>query len=150
MIEEPRLDPFAVAPDGAKAMLRLEAEISKHLDPTLLHLLKLRASQMNGCAYCIEMHTEEALRAGEEPRRLLLLDAWRESHAFTEPERAALAWTESVTRISDGHAPKALFEELRQHFSDEGIGYLTFAIAAINVWNRLAVAFRSRFAAAAA
>ena len=145
MVEEPRLDAFRAAPDGVKAMFQLENVVSKQIDSKLLHLVKLRASQINGCSYCIDMHTHEALQAGEEPRRLLLLDAWEESHDFTEQERAALAWTDALTRISETHAPKELFEELGRHFSEEEISYLTLAIATINSWNRLAIAFRSRY-----
>jgi AhpD family alkylhydroperoxidase len=113
------------------------------LEPGLIHLVKLRASQINGCAFCIDMHTRDARAAGEAERRLYLLDAWREAPLYTPRERAALAWTEAVTRVANGHVPDAVFEEARAQFSDKELADLTPAVAAINAWNRLAISFRA-------
>jgi AhpD family alkylhydroperoxidase len=113
------------------------------LDPKLMTLIKLRASQMNGCAYCIDMHWKDLRAAGENEQRLYGLDAWKESPYYTERERAALAWTEAVTNIRDGHAPDEVFEETRRHFSEKELADLTLAIATINVWNRLSISART-------
>jgi AhpD family alkylhydroperoxidase len=112
------------------------------LDHRLMHLIKIRASQINGCAYCLHMHTADALKAGETAERIFLLDAWRESKMYTPRERAALAWTEALTRLADTGAPDADFEGLKAHFSEEQIVWLSVLIGAINTWNRLAVGFR--------
>lgn len=109
----------------------------------LVDLVWLRASQLNGCAFCIDMHTTDALKAGAEPRRLYLLDAWRETELYSPAERAALAWTESVTNVQQGHVPDELFEALKPHFDEKQIADLTFAVATINAWNRLAISFRT-------
>ncbi|VVE24138.1 alkylhydroperoxidase [Pandoraea morbifera] len=109
----------------------------------LVELVWLRASQLNGCAYCIDMHVSDALKVGIEPRRLHLLDAWRETELYSPAERAALAWTEAVTNVQDGHVPDEVFAELRAHFDDKEISDLTFAVATINAWNRMAIAFRA-------
>ncbi|VVE23133.1 alkylhydroperoxidase [Pandoraea pneumonica] len=109
----------------------------------LLELVWLRASQLNGCAFCIDMHVADALKVGIEARRLHLLDAWRETELYSPAERAALAWTEAVTNVQDGHVPDAVFADLREHFDDKQIADLTFAIGTINAWNRLAISFRS-------
>jgi AhpD family alkylhydroperoxidase len=125
-------------------MLALEAYLSKcSLDHKLLHLLRLRASQINGCAYCIDMHWKDARALGETEQRLYGLDAWRESPYYTDRERAALAWTESVTLVSSTHAPDEIYAELRQHFSELEIVDLTYLISAINAWNRIAIALRA-------
>ena len=112
------------------------------LEAALLHLVKLRASQINGCAYCLDMHWKDLRVAGEGEQRLYSLDAWRECPYYSARERAALAWTEAVTRIADGQTPDAVYEEVRPHFSDKELADLTLAIAAINAWNRLSIAAR--------
>ena len=109
----------------------------------LVELVWLRASQLNGCAFCIDMHVTDALKMGIEPRRLHLLDAWRETELYSPAERAALAWTEAVTNVQDGHVPDDVFADLRAHYDDKQIADLTFAVATINAWNRLAISFRS-------
>ena len=126
-------------------MLGLETFIRKSskLEHPLLELMKTRASQMNGCAFCIDMHTKDARAAGETEQRLYALNAWRETPFFTERERAALAWTEAVTAVSAGHVPDAVYEEAKQHFNDEELVNLTLAVVTINGWNRLAIAFRA-------
>jgi AhpD family alkylhydroperoxidase len=126
-------------------MLALEMFIRKSskLEPSLLELVKMRASQINGCAYCLDMHSKDARAAGETEQRLYTLNAWRETPFFTDRERAALAWAEAVTLVADSHVPDAVFEEARQHFSDEELANLTLAIVTINGWNRLSVAFRA-------
>lgn len=116
---------------------------SSGLEPTLRELVKTRASQLNGCAYCIDMHTKDARAAGETEQRLYALDAWRETPFYTDRERAALEWTEAITLIADGHAPDELFVRVRQFFSEEELVNLTLAIASINSWNRLMIAFRA-------
>jgi AhpD family alkylhydroperoxidase len=114
------------------------------LDPMLRHLVKLRASQINGCAYCIDMHSKDLLAEGDTPQRLLGLDAWRESPFYTDRERAALAWTEAVTRLTNGEVPDEVYNEVKQHFSDKELVDLTVNIAQINSWNRMSIAFRSQ------
>jgi AhpD family alkylhydroperoxidase len=142
---EPRIDYIKSGPDGFRAMLGLESYLSRcGLDHALMHVLKLRASQMNGCAYCIDMHWKDARAAGEGEQRLYALDAWRESPFYTPRERAALAWVESLTQITVGHAPDEVFEGLRSQFSEKEIVDLTFLAAAINAWNRIAIAMRAR------
>ena len=127
----------------AAAMLNLQREVdASGLDPSLLDLVKIRASQMNGCAYCIDMHTKDARARGETGQRIYLLNAWRETAFFSERERAALEWTEAVTRIGDTHAPDDVFERARQQFTETELIALTFALVAINGWNRLAISFR--------
>ena len=112
------------------------------LERSLLELVKLRASQINGCAYCLDMHWKDARARGESEQRLYGLDAWRETSYYTERERAALAWTEAVTQIADNHVPDELYKQVRQHFSEELVN-LTLAVIAINGWNRLAISFRT-------
>jgi len=125
-------------------MLALEKYISESgLDHKLVHLVKMRASQINGCAYCLDMHSLEARAVGESEQRLYTLEAWRETPFFSDRERAALAWTEALTLISQTHAPDDVYEELRKQFSENEIVDLTFAIGAINLWNRLAISMRS-------
>ena len=141
---KPRLNPYQAAPDAMKAMTALENYVQGcGLEPTLIELVKTRASQINGCAFCIHMHTTDARARGETVERLYLLDAWRESPLYDERERAALAWTEALTLIADTHAPDAVYEEVRQQFSEEEVVKLSLLIATINAWNRIAIGFRS-------
>ena len=140
----PRLDPWKVAPGLLKPMLDLEATLKKSgLEHSLVELVKTRTSQINGCAYCLHMHTQDARQNGESEIRLHLLAAWHESTLYSERERAALAWTEALTRVADTNAPDADYDGLAAHFSDEEKVKLTVLIMAINAWNRLAVGFRS-------
>ncbi len=142
---QPRLDYYKASPDAAKAMIALEGAVNKlGLDPTLLELVKMRASQINGCAYCVDLHSSDARRKGESERRLHAIAVWREAPFFTDRERAALAWTESLTRIAETRAPDADYEELSRHFDERERVNLTVAINAINGWNRLAVGFRAK------
>ena len=146
MAAEPlRMDLSKIAPDAYRHFLQLEGLVSQRVEPKLLHLLKLRASQINGCAYCIAMHTDEALRDGEPTERLTMLDAWEEATLYSEKERAALAWVEEVTLIADSGASKESFEALKSHFSEEEIGWLTLAATMINAWNRMAISSRAQF-----
>lgn len=139
-----RIELSKVAPGAMKAMYGLEEYLKKcDLEPSLLELIKLRASQINGCAYCIDMHTKDARAAGESEQRLYLLNAWRESPFYSERERAALAWTEAITLITDGHVPDSVYERAREQFSEQELVNLTMAIVAINGWNRLAISFRA-------
>jgi AhpD family alkylhydroperoxidase len=140
----PRLDYLAAAPTLMQPMFALErAIVGSGLEHSLIELVKTRASQINGCAFCIDMHTRDALRAGEQPGRLFLLDAWREAPGYTPRERAALAWTEALTLVASTHAPDGDYDALRPHFSDEEIVKLSLLIATINAWNRLAIGFRA-------
>lgn len=141
---KPRLNPYQAAPDAMKAVGALETYVQgSGLEPGLIDLVKTRASQINGCAFCIHMHTGEARRRGETEERLYLLDAWRESPLYSERERAALAWTEAVTLVSQTHVPDAVYEEVRRSFSEEELVKLTVLVTAINAWNRIAISFRS-------
>ena len=125
-------------------MLAMEDYLSKcGLEHRLLHLLKLRASQINGCAFCIDMHWKDARAAGESEQRLYGLNAWEESPLYTDRERAALAWTESVTQVSSTHVPDEVFAEAQKYFSEKEIVDLTYAISAINAWNRIAISLRA-------
>ena len=128
-----------------QAMLALEMTVRKtsKLEPSLLSLARMRASQINGCAYCLDMHSKDARAEGETEQRLYCLPAWRETPFYSERERAALAWTEAVTLIGEGHVPDDIFETARRHFSEEELAYLTLAIVTINGWNRFAIAFRA-------
>ena len=140
---QPRLDFMKTAPGAYKAMAGLEIYVrNSGLEPPLLHLIKLRASQINGCAFCIDMHSKDARAEGESEQRLYALDAWRETSFYTDRERAALAWTEAVTLIREGHVPDEVYEQARTQFRDEELVNLSLAIVAINAWNRLSVAFR--------
>jgi AhpD family alkylhydroperoxidase len=140
-----RLNLYAVAQKPLEQLLALEKYLSdSDLEHSLLHLIKMRASQINGCAYCLHMHSADALKEGEDPKRLFLLDAWEESRMYTPRERAALAWTEALTRVSETHAPDEDFEALKPHFSEQEIADLTLAISIINTWNRLAIGLRSQ------
>jgi AhpD family alkylhydroperoxidase len=149
MVEAPRMNVQTLAPEAFKHLLQLEQTIAGKVDRTLYHLIKLRASQINGCAYCIGMHTDEALRDGEKPERLTLLDAWHESSAFSDKERAALEWVEDLTLIADTHAPRESFDQLKAHFSDEEVAWLTLAATMINNWNRIAISSRAQYDRAA-
>ena len=140
-----RMDLSKIAPDAYRHFLQLEGVIGQHVERKLLHLLKLRASQINGCAYCIAMHTDEALRDGEPTERLTMLDAWEESTLYSERERAALAWIEEVTLIAESGASKEGFEALKAHFNEEEIGWLTLAAVQINSWNRMAISSRAQY-----
>lgn len=140
---EPRIDYTKASPEAYKAMAQLEAVVRRSgLDPKLLELVKIRASQMNGCAFCIDMHTKDARLKEETEQRIYALDAWRETPFFTEKERAALGWTEAITNIRTGHAPEAVYQELSRHFNEAEIVNLTLAITTINAWNRIAIGFR--------
>jgi len=141
---EARLDFKKISPDVYKAMLGLEKTANASgLEALLLDLVRLRASQINGCAQCIDMHSKDLRAQGEDEQRLYLLNAWREAPFYTERERAALAWTEAVTFIADGHVPDAVYGQVRKHFRDAELVNLTLAIVAINGWNRLNIAFRT-------
>jgi len=133
------------SPAAYHAMFALEASLRKSskLELSLIELVRMRASQINGCAYCIDMHSKDARAEGESEQRLYALNAWRETPFFTERERAALAWTEAVTLVADSHVPDAVYEEARQQFSEEDLVNLTLAAVAINGWNRLAISFRA-------
>ncbi|MFH0352575.1 MAG: carboxymuconolactone decarboxylase family protein [Chromatiales bacterium] len=131
------------APGATRAMVSLQKYVEESgLERSLLELVKTRASQINGCAYCIDMHTKDARALGESEQRLYALPAWRETPFYTERERAALAWTEAITLISQGHAPDEVFEEARAQFTEAELVNLTLAIIAINGWNRLVIGFR--------
>ncbi|MFC3579936.1 carboxymuconolactone decarboxylase family protein [Sphingomonas hylomeconis] len=138
-----RLDIFTAAPEGAKAMIALEAAIAgSGLERSLIELVKLRASQINGCAYCLHMHVADAVKAGETDLRIHLLNAWRESMMFTARERAALNWTEVLTTIAGTGAPDADYALLAAQFDEREQGFLSLLIGTINAWNRLQVGFR--------
>ena len=141
---KPRMNYLQAAPDTMKAMMALENAIqSSGLEKSLMELVKTRASQINGCAFCINMHTQDARKRGETEQRLYLLNAWREAPCYTDRERAALAWTEAVTLISETHAPDDVYSEVGAHFSEAETVNLTMLIAAINTWNRLSISFRA-------
>lgn len=139
-----RIDYAHVSPAASRAMYGLTQHVHQSgLEVPLIQLINMRVSQINGCAFCLDMHWKDARAAGESEQRLYSLDAWRETPYYTERERAALAWAEAVTRITDGHVPDELYEETRQHFSEKEIVDLTLAVVAINGWNRLAISFRA-------
>ena len=141
---EPRIDYLEYAHEAQKAMYALGKYISTcGLDHKLLHLLELRASQINGCAFCIDMHSKDARALGESEQRLYELNAWRETPFYTDRERAALAWTEAVTLVSESHVPDSVYEELKKHFSEKEIVDLTIVATTINMWNRLAISMRA-------
>ncbi|QRY78061.1 carboxymuconolactone decarboxylase family protein [Pseudomonas sp. PDNC002] len=135
-----RIEWAKASPDAYRAMIGLEQALAKSgLENSLLELVRLRASQINGCAYCVNMHANDARKAGETEARLQTLSVWHETRFFTERERAALAWVESLTLLAEKHAPQDQFDALREHFSDAEIANLTLAIATINAWNRFGV-----------
>lgn len=138
-----RLDFPQTSPDAYKAMAALEACVRQSgLEPSLLELVKTRASQINHCAFCLDMHTQDARAHGETEQRLYTLPAWRETPFFTDRERAALAWTESLTNVAQTHVPDDVYEAACKHFTEKELADLSLAIVAINGWNRLSVAFR--------
>jgi AhpD family alkylhydroperoxidase len=141
---KPRLNPYQAAPETIKAATALETHLANSgLERSLYHLVKTRASQINGCAFCVHMHTREARAHGEAEERLYLLSAWRESPLYSERERAALAWTEALTLIAETHAPDNVYEEVRRHFSEVETVNLTMLIGMINLWNRFAISMRN-------
>ena len=136
-----KLDPFAAAPSLMKHWTGTSMAIASSLDPTLVGLVEIRASQINGCANCLNMHTVDARTKGETEQRIYLLSAWREAPCYTDRERAALGWTEALTRLSEGHQHKSAYEALKAHFTEEEQVKLTLMINIINGWNRIAVGF---------
>lgn len=141
---QPRLDAQKASPAAYNAMLGLETFVRKSskLETSLIELIKMRASQINGCAYCIDMHSKDARAEGESEQRLYALSAWRETPFFTDRERAALDWTEALTLIAEEHVPDEVYSRVKEQFSAEELVNLTLAIITINGWNRLAIAFR--------
>jgi AhpD family alkylhydroperoxidase len=138
-----RLDAKAISPDGYKALRGLQDYVDgSSLEKPLHELIKVRASQINGCAFCIAKHTADAVKGGESQERLHLLNAWRETALYTARERAALAWTEALTLVADSHVPDAVYDEVCRNFSEKEVVDLAFAVFAINAWNRLAIGFR--------
>ena len=142
---QPRLEAQKSSPAAYSALLALEAFVRRawKLEPSLMELVRMRASQINGCAYCLDMHSKDARAEGETEQRLYTLSAWRETPFFTDRERAALDWTEALTLITEGHASDEVYEAVKQQFSDEELVNLSVAIIAINGWNRLAIGFRN-------
>nr|WP_207785943.1 carboxymuconolactone decarboxylase family protein [Altererythrobacter segetis] len=145
MVEEPRFQLSDMPPEAYKHLLAMEGLIARNVEPTLYHLIKLRASQINGCAFCLHMHTEQALHHGEKVERITALDGWHESPLFSDKERAALAWAEEITLIADTGASRETFVALKPHFGDEEITWLILAAMQINSWNRLAIATRAQY-----
>jgi AhpD family alkylhydroperoxidase len=139
-----RLNSANVVPGAYRAMYQLEQYVrSSGLEASLLELVKIRASQLNGCAYCLDMHTKDARAAGESEQRIYLLSAWQEAPFYSERERAALEWTEALTLIADNHVPDDIYERVSAHFTEEELVNLTLAVVTINGWNRIAISFRS-------
>jgi AhpD family alkylhydroperoxidase len=139
-----RIEYAKIAPEVVNVMLGLERQVhASGLEESLIDLVKVRASQINGCAYCIDMHYKDARARGETEQRLYELNAWREAPFYSARERAALAWTEAVTLVTDGHVADEVYEEARQRFTDRELAFLTLAVVAINGWNRLGIAFRA-------
>ncbi|SAK56555.1 carboxymuconolactone decarboxylase family protein [Caballeronia arationis] len=140
---EQRLDFYKANPAAIEALVGVEKRIGKSaLEKSLTELVRLRASQINGCAYCVDMHTTDARKGGETERRLATVVVWRETPFFTDRERAALEWTEALTLVSQEHVPDAVWDAVRPHFSDEELVDLTLLVSAINAWNRFAISFR--------
>ena len=141
---KPRIDLMHVNPGIMHAMLGLERQVDKAgLDSKLLDLVRMRASQINGCAYCLDMHSKDARAMGETEQRLYSLEAWRETPYYSARERAALEWTEALTLVSETHVPDEMYERVRGQFSEDELAHLSLAIVAINGWNRLNIAFRT-------
>jgi AhpD family alkylhydroperoxidase len=142
---EPRIDYQKMATSGAaKAMYGLgHVTRTSGLEPTLLELVKMRASQINGCAFCLDMHSKDARAAGETEQRLYALNAWRETPFYSDRERAALEWTEALTLVAQDHVPDVVYERVRQHFNEDELLNLSLAVVEINGWNRLAISFRA-------
>jgi AhpD family alkylhydroperoxidase len=140
-----RIDVSSADPKAIQLLLGIERHISiSRLEPKLLHLVKMRASQINGCAFCLDMHSKDARAEGETEQRLYSLDAWDEAPYYSDRERAALEWTEAVTLLGDAHVSDSVYEKVRVQFSEQEIATLTLAVAMINTWNRLNVAFRTQ------
>ncbi|MBA8826510.1 AhpD family alkylhydroperoxidase [Saccharopolyspora lacisalsi] len=140
---EPRFTMSEQAPQLYRAMAALQGQVRQSVDPVLNELVKIRASQLNGCAFCIDMHTKDARAAGESEQRIYALNGWRETPFFTDRERAALALTEAVTHLGDGHVPDSVYEEAARHFDRTDLVALVWAIVAINAWNRIAITSRT-------
>lgn len=141
---EPRIDYQQVDPDALKGMMEIEKYMADSgLEKSVYELVKMRASQINGCAFCLDMHSKDARAAGETEQRLYELNAWRETPFYSDRERAALEWTEAVTLISENHVSDELYDSVREYFDEQEIVALTMAVVAINGWNRLAIPFRS-------
>jgi AhpD family alkylhydroperoxidase len=139
-----RINSYQAAPGVMKAMMALQNEVARSgLEPSLVGLVEIRASQINGCAFCLYMHTRDARARGEIEQRLYLLDAWRDSPLYSERERAALAWTEAVTLVSETHVPDEVYDRAKAVFSDEEMAKLTLLVVTINAWNRFSIAFRA-------
>jgi len=139
----PRIDVTKYVTSGVgRAMLNLSSEVEGRIERSLLNLVQIRASQINGCAYCIDMHTKDARVAGETEQRIYALSAWRETPFFTDRERAALEWTEAVTRVADTHVPDEIYDRVAARFNESDLVALTFAVIVINSWNRLSISFR--------
>ena len=139
----PRIDVTKYLSSGlVRALLGLSAEVTAKLDPRLFELVKIRASQINGCAYCLDMHTKDARRAGETEQRIYALNAWRETPFFSDRERAALEWTEHVTRVADAHVPDEVYARVSAQFNEAELVALTMGVIVINSWNRLSISFR--------
>lgn len=136
-----KLDPFTAAPSLMKSWAGTSVAVASSLESSLIELVKIRASQINGCANCINMHTVEARAKGETEQRIYLLSAWREAPCYTDRERAALAWTEALTRLSEGHAHESAYQSLKDQFSEEEQVKLTLMVNVINGWNRIAIGF---------
>jgi AhpD family alkylhydroperoxidase len=144
VMQQQRINAMKVSPEAYKAMAGLQTYVDQSgLEPSLIELVKIRASQINGCAYCLVMHTNDARKHGETDDRMHLLNAWREAPTFSERERAALGWVEAVTLVSESHVPDEVYETVKQHFSEKEIVDLTMAVVAINGWNRIAIASRA-------
>lgn len=144
-MEKERLNYGQITPEGIKGLLDIEKYVSEsELDMKIFELVKMRASQINGCAYCLDMHSKDARSAGETEQRLYLLNAWREAPFYSEKEQAALAWTEALTLISENDISDDLYEEVSSHFNEQELMALTMTIIGINGWNRLAIAFRTK------
>jgi len=140
-----RFNYYKLAHDGVKHLAEIETYLhGSGLEASLLELVKMRASQINGCAFCLDMHSKDAREAGETEQRLYGLDAWHESGFYSERERAALAWTEALTRIADTHAPDEVYAQVAKQFNEKEIADLSLAIVAINGWNRLAIGSRAK------
>lgn len=141
---QPRINPYKAAPEMMEALGALENAVrASGLERSLIELVKIRASQINGCAFCLHMHTRDARAHGETEERLYLLDAWREAQLYSERERAALAWTQAVTLVAQTRVPAAVYDEVRRHFDEAELVKLTLLVATINAWNRIAISFRS-------
>jgi AhpD family alkylhydroperoxidase len=138
---KPRFDYKKAAPEGVEALLKVTQYVSKAVDPRLRALVELRVSQINGCAFCLNLHSQEARAAGEDQQRLDVLRAWRETSFFSDRERAALAWAEAVTRLTESEVPEAVYQEALAHFSEKELADLTLVAATMNAWNRVSIAF---------